>query len=139
MIFEGACHCGALTASFETRKTPDQIQVRACQCAFCRRRSGKTVSDPEGRLRFQAAPGKLNRYRFATGTADFLICRDCGGYVGVVQEIDGQLYGVLNVAGTDIRALAERPSEPMDYDAETVQSRATRRQHVWSPAELTER
>ena len=100
MIFEGACHCGAIKAWFETSKAPGEIQVRACQCSFCRRRGGKTVSDPDGRLRFEAAEGKLHRYRFGTGTADFLICRGCGGYVGVVQDIDGELFGVLNVAGT---------------------------------------
>jgi hypothetical protein len=138
VIFEGACHCGALRASFETSRSPGEIQVRACQCSFCRRRGGLTVSDPEGRLRFQAAKGKLHRYRFGTGTADFLICRDCGTYVGVVQAIEGVLYGVLNVAGTDIRALAERPAVPMDYDAETAGSRAARRQGKWTPAELVE-
>jgi hypothetical protein len=138
MIFEGACHCGALKASFETAKAPGEIQVRACQCSFCRRRGGLTVSDPEGLLRFHAAGGKLHRYRFGTGTADFLICRGCGTYVGVVQEIEGALYGVLNVAGTDIRILAARPAEPMDYDAETAVSRASRRHGKWSPAELVE-
>jgi hypothetical protein len=138
VIFEGACHCGAITASFETAKAPDQIQVRACQCSFCRRRGGRTVSDPDGRLMFRAAQGKLSRYRFGTKTGDFLICRDCGTYVGVVQEIDGALYGVLNVAGTDIRDLAERRVEPMDYEAETAASRAARRRARWSPAELAE-
>jgi hypothetical protein len=138
VIFEGACHCGAIQARFETRRAPEDIQVRACQCSFCRRRGGKTVSDPDGALRFRAAPGKLHRYRFGTGTADFLICRDCGGYVGVVQQIDGRLYGVLNVTGTDIRTLADKPGEPMDYDAETVDGRSARRQGKWSPAELVE-
>jgi hypothetical protein len=139
VIFEGACHCGAIRASFETSRTSDEIQVRACQCSFCRRRGGKTVSDPAGRLRFEAEQGKLHRYRFGTATADFLICRTCGGYVGVVQEIDGELYGVLNVAGTDIRELADKPGEPMDYSAETKGSRAARRQRNWSPAELVEK
>ena len=139
MIFQGACHCGAIRASFETSRTPDQIQVRACQCSFCRRRGGKTVSDPAGRLRFEAERGKLHRYRFGTATADFLICRDCGGYVGVIQDIDGELYGVLNVTGTDIRALADKPGEPMDYSAETLAGRSDRRRGVWTPAELVEK
>jgi hypothetical protein len=138
VIFEGACHCGAIQARFETSRPPEDIQVRACQCSFCRRRGGKTVSDPAGLLTFRAAPGKLHRYRFGTGTADFLICRDCGGYVGVVQQIEGKLYGVLNVTGTDIRALADRSGEPMDYAAEDVDRRSARRRRVWSPAELAE-
>ena len=138
MVFEGACHCGAIRASFETARRPEDIQVRACQCSFCRRRGGLTVSDPDGRLVFRAAKDRLHRYRFGTATADFLLCRDCGGYLGVVQEIEGRLYGVLNVRGADIRELAERAPEPMDYEAETTMGRMTRRQAKWSPAVLEE-
>ena len=138
MILQGACHCGAIRVRFESPQAADAIQVRACQCGFCRRHGAKTVSDPGGRLAFQAAPGVARRYRFATATADFLICEGCGGYVGVVQEIDGALYGVLNVVGTDIAALAGRPGEPMDYSAESVDARAARRRLNWSPASVTE-
>ncbi len=138
MIFEGACHCGAVRVAFETQKSPDEIQVRVCQCSFCRRRGGKTVSDPDGRLEFRCDPGAMQRYRFGTATADFVICRVCAGYLGVVQDIDGELFGVLNVVGADIAALANRPGEPMDYDAEALAGRMERRRSVWSPAVVLE-
>ena len=134
MSFEGACHCGRIEVSFETTKAPDRIQVRACQCSFCTRHHGRTVSDPDGRVTFRAAPGALKRYRFATGSADFLLCAECGTYMGVVMQADGKLYGIVNATGAGIEALASREPEPMDYSAETVEARTARRKRVWSPA-----
>ena len=138
MSFEGACHCGRIEVSFETAKTSDQIQVRACQCGFCTRHHGRTVSDPDGRVAFRASPGALKRYRFATRSADFLLCAECGAYMGVVMQADGELYGIVNATGARIEALANRPPDPMDYSAETVEARTARRKRVWSPAEVLE-
>ena len=138
MIFQGGCHCGAIKVSFQTDLAPDDIQVRQCQCDFCRRRGGKTVSDPEGRLEFRYPPGSVNRYRFGTSTADFLLCDACGSFIGVTMDIDGELFGVLNVVGADIALLANRPGAPMDYSAETLADRAGRRRRVWTPTTLVE-
>ncbi len=138
MIFQGGCHCGAIGVSFQTDLAADDIQVRQCQCDFCRRRGGKTVSDPDGRLEFRASPDAVNRYRFGTSSADFLICATCGSFIGVTMDIDGDLFGVLNVVGADIAPLANRPGEPMDYSAETMADRAGRRRRVWTPTMLVE-
>ena len=138
MTFHGACHCGAIRVSFETALAADAIQVRECQCSFCRRRGGKTVSDPDGRLEFRFAPDAAQRYRFGTSSADFLLCKACGAFLGVTMDIDGDLYGVLNVVGADITELAGRPGQPMDYSAETLDERAQRRRRVWTPAAVVE-
>ena len=42
-------HAGALAHSLR-----EALQVRACQCSFCRRHGAKTVSDPNGRLTLTA-------------------------------------------------------------------------------------
>ena len=81
-VYEGACHCGAVTAAFETAIEPAAMDVRADQCGFCRRHGAKTVSDPAGRLALRFAEGAVERYRFGTGAAEFLICKCCGGYIG---------------------------------------------------------
>ena len=138
MIFQGGCHFGAIQVSFQTGLAVDEIQVRQCQCDFCRRRGGKTVSDPEGRLEFRCSLGAVNRYRFGTRSADFLLCNTCGGYIGVTMDIDGELFGVLNVVGADIAPLASRSGQPMDYSDETLADRAGRRRRVWTPAALVE-
>jgi len=138
VIFQGACHCGAIKVSFHTDLAADDIQVRQCQCDFCRRRGGKTVSDPDGRLEVHGSSGAVNHYRFGTGSADFLLCNTCGSFIGATMDIDGELFGVLNVVGADIAPLANRPGQPMDYSAESLADRAGRRRRVWTPTTLVE-
>ena len=71
---------------------------RACQCSFCRAhqalehvRSGR--ADPI--LGTQAGP--LQRYRFGQRTADFLLCRECGVYIGAEMQADEGRFGIINV------------------------------------------
>lgn len=131
-LFQGACHCGAVRVWFETAIDPDEIEVRADQCGFCRRHGAKTVSDPAGALRLSFHEPAVERYRFGTRTADFIVCRACGAYVAAV--IEG--YGVLNVVGADIRPLADRPARPVDYEAESAALRLERRRQRWTPLTL---
>jgi hypothetical protein len=129
---EGACHCGAITAVFETALAPEAIEVRTDQCAFCRRHGAKTVSDPAGRLTLRFAEAAVHRYRFGARTADFLVCRDCGAYVASVM--DG--FGVLNVVGADVAVLASRDARPVDYEGESADERRARRRLRWTPTVL---
>ena len=88
MTYEGACHCGSVVVWFETKQAPEALQVRADGCGFCRRHGAKSVTDPEGWLEFRAAPGSLRRYQFGHRTADFLICAECGVYIGAVTTAE---------------------------------------------------
>ena len=74
----GSCHCGAIRVLMETATTPDKLQVRACQCGFCRRHGGLTVSDPDGHLHIEASGGMVRRYRFSQMQSDYLFCEGCG-------------------------------------------------------------
>jgi hypothetical protein len=134
MVLEGACHCGAVKAVFETALGADAIEVRADQCSFCKARGAKTVSDPKGKLTLHAA--RAHPYQFGLRTADFWICDNCGAYVAATTVIDGRTYGVLNVAGAGIAELARRDAKPVDYSAEDVAARNARRRVRWTPAEI---
>jgi hypothetical protein len=92
------CHCGALTVRYRTAAEPSTWSLRACQCSFCRSHGALTTSDPAGSLEFRSAdPERVQRYRFGGRTADFLVCRDCGVYVGAHMATDGRRFGILNV------------------------------------------
>ncbi len=133
----GGCHCGNLSIVFETSRDPSALPLRACQCSFCRRHGGVTTSDPEGRLVVEVRrPEQLQRYRFALGITDFLICRACGVYVAATMEADGRMLGVLNVNVLDEQGPFRRPAEPMQYGAEKVEDREARRTKVWMPVEI---
>jgi hypothetical protein len=135
-ILTGGCHCGGVKVRFETSVTPEELQVRACQCSFCRKHGALTASDGSGSLTFSAEPDALQLYRFGSGSADFLICRNCGAYVGVVMEIDGATYGVVNVNTLDDPAPFARAPDAMNYEHETVEARMARRKKFWSPATM---
>ncbi|MGO9512267.1 MAG: GFA family protein [Steroidobacteraceae bacterium] len=128
------CHCGALTARYQTAVEPSVWAMRACQCSFCRSHGALATSDPAGQLTFQSSdPARIQRYRFGGRAAAFLICRECGVYVGVQIATDKGRFGVLNVLS--LRPLIKNlpAAEPMDYGAETPEVRRLRRESRWTP------
>lgn len=128
------CHCGVLTASYRTAVDPSAWPVRACQCAFCRNHGALATSDPQGLLEFRCADlQRVQRYRFGGRTADFLICRECGVFVGVEMATGKGRFGVLNVLTLRPPPSSLPAAKPMDYGAETAELRQLRRETRWSP------
>ena len=73
------------------------------------------------------------RYRFATRSAEFLICARCGIYVGAQMEEKGRFYSIANLRtlhGGDEFALR---AQPMNYSGEDSVGRRTRRVARWTP------
>lgn len=132
--FTGSCHCGAIGFDFLTALPAAQWSGRACQCRFCRVHGAVTTSDPNGRLLFRVDQSEsLRRYRFGLKTADFLVCRGCGVYVGAQMKTPRGAFGIINTL-----ALTPRPTElpaaaPADYDAEGPSERLRRREQRWTP------
>jgi hypothetical protein len=132
--YEGACHCGSLGFVYATALLPEEWPIRACQCTFCRARGALSTSDPRGSLRFfERVPGRLHRYRFGRKTADFLICRECGAYVGATMQGSDGDFGIINVRV--LVALQSRFGEPqpMVYENEASADRTARREKRWTP------
>ena len=132
--FGGSCHCGAIGFEFSTDIPPARWPVRACQCRFCRAHDALSASTPDADIRFTATNSDmLQKYRFGLRTADFLLCRECGVYIGAVIETDGGAFGIVNV-----HALVEAPADlaataPISYDAENTGGRVSRREERWTP------
>lgn len=129
----GTCHCGNLSFELHTRVAPDAIRARACACGFCRMHGARTWSDPEGSVTLRVADGRqLQRYRFGLRTADFLVCRICGAYLGaLLQEGDAAWSTVnLRLADPEVSATAAH------YDAEDAAGRIARRRRAWTPASV---
>lgn len=134
----GSCHCGNLKAKLTTEKKPDEMWLRACQCDFCRSHNMRSLSDCDGQMEMHVADGsQVNRYHFGLGMVDFLICKGCGNYIGAVQEVDGQLYGIMNANLTENRGVQFGEAEYKFYEEETGGERSARRKSFWTPAKLT--
>jgi hypothetical protein len=119
---------------YRTAVPVSRWQVRACQCSFCRTHAALTASDPAGSVEFRFhRPDELHLYRFALKTADFVLCRNCGTYLGARITTPRGSYAVVNV-----RALRRLPpdlpaAQAMTYDAESPEARIARRESRWTP------
>ena len=136
MLLHGACHCGQVEVAFETALPLDKIEVRACQCSFCRSHGARTVTDPAGSLSISAPAGGLMRYRFGLRITDYLICDRCGAYVAAVMTDGAKELATLNVVGTRIEALASRESKPAHLEGESAEERRERRRKAWTLAKI---
>jgi hypothetical protein len=132
--FEGGCHCGNLGFVFEASTGLDVLGLRADQCSFCRAHNARNTSDPNGTMRITVRDeAKLSRYRFGLKTADFLVCADCGAYIGALMEDQGLRWMTVNVNAFRPPPPAEFPIVPVDFDAEDVPARLARRKTKWTP------
>jgi|ERR1700722_13733562 hypothetical protein len=139
MEHEGGCHCGNLRLRLRLTRQPEENATRSCACSFCRAHATRTVSDPQGHVEIRSRDWSLvERYRFSTGTADFLLCKTCGVYIGAVCETGQGTRAVTNVNSLADRAAFAPASSFPDHDDEPVEARVARRAANWTPAVLHE-
>jgi hypothetical protein len=132
--YAGQCHCGALQVQYQTGILPASWTLRACQCSFCQIHAMLSTSDPAGSLAFQAVQDSaLQRYRFGSQSADFLVCRVCGVYIGAICTGAPGRFGIVNVR--TLRPFPEGLPAPtsMRYDDESPGERLARRAARWTP------
>ncbi|MAF47294.1 MAG: hypothetical protein QGH73_12950 [Rhodospirillales bacterium] len=129
---KGGCHCGNVRFRFVCAEPIAGLPPRACGCAFCTKHGGRWTSDPGGALHLYASDsGAVNKYRFGHGTADFIVCGNCGAVTAAVSDIDAKLYAVVNVNCLDDPASFSEPSAAVDYEGEERAGRLDRRKERW--------
>lgn len=120
--------------TFEPQSAPQDLVVRSCMCSFCRRHGARCVSDAAGAVRIRVHdPALLIRYGFGLRTAEFLVCGQCGTYLGAVMTVGGSAVATINVNSFDRPHPFEREGLPMRYDEETEPARRARRAAGWTP------
>jgi hypothetical protein len=130
----GGCHCGNLRVSLHLTEDPAEVKLRACGCSFCRGHATRTASDPRGLAEIRATDWSLvERYRFGTRTAGYLICRRCGIYIGAICDTADGPRAVINTNCLDSRASFTMPPAATDHDGEPASARAARRAANWTP------
>ena len=91
------------------------------------------MSDPAGQADLWADWSLVQKYRFGSRTADYLLCCRCGVYVGAVCETSTGWRTVINTRCLDDRAMFVQDAVHPDYDGETVDGRMARRAQNWMP------
>jgi hypothetical protein len=132
----GGCHCGNLTLTLATSQQPATTHPRACDCAFCTKHGAGWISDAEGQLTLHVRDdGLLSGYRQGSGSARFLLCRDCGVLVAVVHDDGTGLRGAANVRCLDVAAAF---GEPVTVSPQQLsrEEKVTRWSQLWTPTTL---
>ncbi len=75
----------------------------------------------------------LLRYRFGLKTADFLVCKKCGVYVGAVMAGPAGSFTTLNLNSMKTPVEGLQDAAPVSYDSEEREDRIERRQLRWTP------
>jgi hypothetical protein len=140
MIHDGGCHCGNLRLTLRLSRPPMETLLRACTCSFCRAHATRTTSDPEGAAEIWAQDWDLvERYRFGSRTAEYLICRRCGVYIGAVFTTEAGTRAVINTNSLADRALFTATPASVDHEGEATADRMARRTANWTPMTLHRR
>jgi len=71
----GGCHCGAVAFEVEA---PAHLTVSDCNCSICRMSGFQHLIVPRARFRLLKGADSLTEYRFNSGVARHLFCRQCG-------------------------------------------------------------
>jgi hypothetical protein len=93
----GQCHCGNINLDMRLSLPSSSIQVRVCDCDFCRKHGAGFISDVHGSLLIRTKDAsQLGKYQQGNSVADFLFCKKCGVFVAVTYQSDGHLYSAVN-------------------------------------------
>jgi len=134
--YRGRCHCGNLSWLLRSKFSPSELPVRACLCSFCRKHAAISTSDPHGVMNFAVQDASaIIRYRFATETAQFLVCGRCGIYIGAQIEDHGRFYAIANLRVFEGESDFLSRAEPRDYSGESSEMRRARRVDRWTPVQ----
>ena len=135
--YKGHCHCGAVGYQYHCDTPVIEWPVRSCQCSFCQSHASQTTSLPDALIDFTAANADaLQRYRFGLKTADFLLCRQCGAYLGAMIETPAGRFGIVNTRVLQPVPARLQPAEPATYDGEDAAGRIARRERRWAPVRM---
>lgn len=98
---KGGCHCGNIKIEVALVRAPKEYIPRACDCEFCRKHGASYISDPDGSLVMRVRDDQLKIYRQGSGTAEMLICANCGVLVGGAYRSEGHVFAAINTKTID--------------------------------------
>jgi hypothetical protein len=77
LIVRGGCHCELVR--FEA-SVPDDgpLEILDCNCSICRMTGYLHLIVPEAKFRLTDGMGETSTYRFGSGKARHIFCRQCG-------------------------------------------------------------
>lgn len=75
MIYEGSCHCQAVTFQVEA---PEALEVEYCNCSICSKAGYLHLIVPRSKFELLTGQDALTDYRFNSRMAQHTFCKICG-------------------------------------------------------------
>ncbi|MCP4411148.1 MAG: GFA family protein [Gammaproteobacteria bacterium] len=75
MLYQGGCHCGAITFQVEA---PNELEVDQCNCSICNKSGFLHLIVPKSKFSLLSGKDSLTTYTFNTGIAKHTFCKICG-------------------------------------------------------------
>jgi hypothetical protein len=75
MIYQGSCHCKAITFEVEA---PEIIEADLCNCSICKKSGFLHLIVPLNRFRLVSGEDSITNYSFGSGVAKHTFCALCG-------------------------------------------------------------
>lgn len=75
MIYQGSCHCRAVTFEIEA---PENIEADYCNCSICKKSGFLHLILPLSKFRLLTGKESLETYSFNTHVAQHTFCKVCG-------------------------------------------------------------
>jgi hypothetical protein len=113
--FSGGCHCGRV----RFQVTGPLTGVTDCNCSICTKKGFLHFIVPRERFVLQSGQDALISYRFNTGVAEHMFCRDCGIHAFYVPRSDPDKIdvNVRCLEGVDLAALDIAPFDGRNWEA----------------------
>ena len=75
MKLQGGCHCGAVRFAIAVEPP---FELLDCNCSICAKAGYLHLNVPHARFELLSDRDSLTTYRFGSGAAEHLFCRECG-------------------------------------------------------------
>jgi hypothetical protein len=75
MIYQGSCHCKAITFEVEA---PEVIEADCCNCSVCSKSGYLHLIVPLTKFRLLSGESSISTYTFGSGIAKHCFCKICG-------------------------------------------------------------
>lgn len=75
MIYQGSCHCRAITFEVEA---PEILKVEECNCSVCSKSGFIHLIVPLSKFKLLSSDEAISTYTFNSGVAKHTFCKYCG-------------------------------------------------------------
>jgi hypothetical protein len=115
MIYQGSCHCRAVTFEVEA---PETIVAQDCNCSICAKTGFLHLIVPKAKFRLLSGEDHLTRYTFNTGVAQHMFCKTCGIKPFYVPRSNPDGIDVnVRCLDTPVPALVIEPFDGQNWEA----------------------